>query len=215
MKIILYKEWLDLKNKLLELLIITVFFVILGVYSKNTTVLFPILIFIYMNFIIHNNVVIDDLPWRRFVFTTKVNIKIYILSKYMFLVINTFLILLFTISINLILGDKYTGSEKWLKILFLITAVSIIYDAVQLSMLFCFGKEKFKLYIIISLVFIMGIIGILMNVRDYAEVGIDSFYLLKNMINYAYVIFIVSLGILVVSCLISIFRQWNIKDMDI
>ena len=61
----------------------------------------------------------------------------------------------------------------------------------------------------------MGIIGILMNVRDYAEVGIDSFYLLKNMINYAYVIFIVSLGILVVSCLISIFRQWNIKDMDI
>ena len=44
MKIILYKEWLDLKNKLLELLIITVFFVILGVYSKNTTILFPILI---------------------------------------------------------------------------------------------------------------------------------------------------------------------------
>ena len=55
MKIILYKEWLDLKNKLLELLIITVFFVILGVYSKNTTILFPILIFIYMNFIIENN----------------------------------------------------------------------------------------------------------------------------------------------------------------
>lgn len=215
MKAILYKELLDLKNKLLELLIITGFFVILGIYSKNTVLLFSILIFMYMNFIIQNNVVIDDLAWRKFVLTTKVNINIYLLGKYVFVVINAFIIMFLTVIINLIVGDKYIGSENWLKITFLITAIAIIYDAIQLSMLFCFGKEKFKLYMIISFILIMGTIGIVMNVRDNSMVGLDSFYLLKNMIDYAYIIWIVSMGILMISYLISLFRQYKKSDMEI
>lgn len=215
MKAILYKELLDLKNKLLELLIITGFFVILGIYSKNTVLLFSILIFMYMNFIIQNNVVIDDLAWRKFVLTTKVNINIYLLGKYVFVVINAFIIMFLTVIINLIAGDKYIGSTNWLKITFLITAISIIYDAIQLSMLFCFGKEKFKLYMIISFILIMGTIGIVMNVRDNSMVGLDSFYLLKNMIDYAYIIWIVSMGILMISYLISLFRQYKKSDMEI